>query len=601
MAQNANGGFETGDLTGWGSDQEGAAVTSDPRYVHSGIYGVQLGTVGSLGHLTETLPTIPGSNYLVSLWLNNTNGASPNEFKVTWNQSLLYRATNMPSLAWTNIQLTVGASTSNDIFQLAFQQDPQYFGLDDVSVTSIAPAAPTIITQPSNVTATLTSNATFGVVAAGVPMPNYYWSKNGSPIADGTNSTYSITNVQAADSGQFICVASNASGRATSQVATLTVTNVAPSITQQPANRSAIAGGYASFTVTVFGSQPLTYFWRRNGSLIVGATDPAYSINNVQSSDSGSVFSCLVSNAFGTILSSNALLTVTTNLSASKVVYLRSAVGEPWGRTDNDDVLNLLYGTGWQALSYETVNPAALFSRTNKFIFMEGSADGEPAMATFLLNNLSGLTNWVVNGGSLFLDCAPYFTNSFTVSAGFGVTLSVGNFIITAKAVNPAHPVFNGPFGPVVTSYSGAFFAHATVSGPGLSGILTNASDGKMILAERVYGAGHLMFGGLTLPPFQTPQPQASNLWANILFQTGVQSAVAQIPLSLLPAGMTNCTFSFWAQGPAGGTFFIQTSSNLLQWITTSTNTMPSSGSVLIVDPSACNSSPRFYRGGLTN
>jgi hypothetical protein len=360
-------------------------------------------------------------------------------------------------------------------------------------------------------------------------------------------------------------------------------------------------GGYASFTVTAFGSQPMTYFWRRNGSFISGATNPAYSIGNVQPADSGSVFSCLVSNAFGTILSSNALLTVTTNLSASTVVYLRSAAGEPWGRTDNNDVLTLLYGTGWQALSYETVNPAALFSRTNKFIFMEGSADGEPAMETFLLNNLSGLTNWVSNGGSLFLHCAPYFTNPFTVNAGFGVTLSVGDYIFTATAVNPAHPIFNGPFGPMVTSFSGGFFAHATVSGPGLSAILTNASDGKLVLAERVYGAGHLMFGGVTLPAFQTPQPQGSNIWANILFQAGVQSAAVQTTLSLLPAVMTNCTFSFWAQGPAGNNFLIQTSSNLQKWITISTSTMPSSGSVLIVDPSACNSNPRFYRGALTD
>jgi hypothetical protein len=600
MAQSANGGFETGDFTAWGSDQEGAAVTSDLRYVHSGIYGVQLGTVGSLGHLTQTLSTIPGSNYLISLWLNNSNGASPNEFKVIWNQALLYRATNMPALAWTNIQLTVTASTSNDTLQLAFQQDPQYLGLDDVSVASIAPAAPTIITQPTNVTVTLTSNATFRVVAAGVPMPNYYWSKNGSPIADGTNSTYSITNVQAADSGQFICIASNASGTATSQVATLTVTSLAPTITQQPASRTAVPAGYASFTVTVFGSRPLSYFWRRNGSFIAGATNPTYSINNVQPTDSGSLFSCLVSNAFGTVLSSNALLTVTPNLSASTVVYLRSAVGEPWGLADNDNILNLLYGAGWQSLSYETVNPAALFSRTNKFIFMEGSADGQPAMQTFLFNNLPTLTNWVANGGSLFLDCAPYFTNNFTVSAGFGVTLNGGDFIFTATAVDPAHPIFNGPFGPVATSFSGSFFAHATVSGPGLSGILTNAAGGK-ILAERPYGAGHLMFGGVTLPTFQTPQPQASNLWANILFQAGLQSAVAQTTLSLLPAAMTNCTFSFWAQGPAAGNLLIQTSSNLQQWITISTNAMPSSGSVLIVDPSACNSNPRFYRGALTN
>jgi hypothetical protein len=601
MAQSVNGGFETGDLTGWGGDQEGAAVTSDPRYVHSGIYAVQLGTIGPLGHLTQTLTTIPGSNYLVSLWLNNTNGGSPNEFRVSWNQSLLYDATNMPALSWTNIQVTVTASTTNDTLQLGFRQDPQYLGLDDVSVTSIDPAAPSIITQPTNQTVTLSSNAVLVVVATGVPTPNSYWSKNGAPIAGGTNSTYSITNAQAADSGQYICVASNASGTATSQVATLTVTALAPAITQQPSSLSVLAGGYASFSVTAFGSQPLSYFWRRNSSFIVGATNPAYSIDLVQPGDSGSLFSCLVSNAFGTMLSSNALLKVTTNLSASTVVYLRTAAGEPWGRTDNDGVLTMLYGAGWQALYYETVNPAALFSRTNRFIFMEGSADGEPAMETFLVGNLSALTNWVGAGGSLFLDCAPYFINNFTVNVGFGVTLSVGDYSGSASAVNLAHPIFIGPFGSVGSSFSGGYFGHATVSGPGLSGILTNAADGKFVLAERVYGAGHLTFGGATLPAFQVPQLQASNLWANILFNAALQSAGVRTTLSLLPVGMENCNFSFWAEGPGGGNLVIQTSSNLQQWVTILTNTMPSNGSVLIVDPSACNSNPRFYRGALTD
>jgi len=601
LAQSVNAGFETGDLTGWGGDQEGASVISDPRYVHSGTYGVQLGTVGTLGHLTQTLPTIPGSNYLISLWLNNTNGGITNEFRVFWNQSLLYYATNLTNLAWTNIQLTVTASTPNDTLQFAFRQDPQYLGLDDVSLSSIGPAAPSIITQPTNQTVTLSSNATLVVRATGVPMPNYYWSKNGSPIAGGTNATYSITNVQAADSGQFVCVVSNASGTATSQLATLTVTALAPTITQQPASRSAVAGGYASFSVTAFGSQPLSYFWRRNSSFIGGAANSTYSTNNAQPGDSGSFYSCLVSNAFGTMLSSNALFTVTTNLSASTVVYLRTAADEPWGRTDNDAILTQLYGAGWQALYYETVNPAALFSRTNRFIFMEGSADGEPAMQTFLLNNLSTVTNWVAGGGSLFLDSAPYFLANFTVNVGFGVTLSVGNVTGAAGAVNPAHPIFNGPFGAAGGSFSGGYLGHATVSGPGLSGLLTNAGDGKLVLAERVYGAGHLMFGGATLPAFQAPQPQASNLWANILFDAGLHSAVVQTTLSLAPVGMGNCTFSFWAKGPPARNFFIQTSSNLQQWITISTNTMPSNGSVLIVDPSACNSNTRFYRGALTD
>jgi hypothetical protein len=321
----------------------------------------------------------------------------------------------------------------------------------------------------------------------------------------------------------------------------------------------------------------------------------------VQASDSGSLFSCLVSNVFGTLLSSSALLTVTTNLSASTVVYLRSAAGEPWGRTDNVAILNQIYGAGWQSLYFETANPAAAFSRTNKFIFMEGSADGEPAMETFLLNNLSALSNWVGGGGSLFLDCAPYSINSFTVNAGFGVTLSVGDYAAAAGAVNPAHPIFNGPYSPVGSSFNGGYLGHAIVSGPGLSGILTNASDGKFVLAERIYGAGHLMFGGATLPAFQTPQPQVSNLWANVLYDAGLQSAVAPTKLSLLPVGMENCTFSLWAEGPAGGNFLIQTSSNLQQWVTILTNAMPSNGSVLIADPAACNSNRRYYRGALTD
>jgi hypothetical protein len=184
---------------------------------------------------------------------------------------------------------------------------------------------------------------------------------------------------------------------------------------------------------------------------------------------------------------------------------------------------------------------------------------------------------------------------------GFGVTLNVGDTSVSATAVNPAHPIFNGPLGPVGSSFSGAYFGHATVSGPGLSGILTNAGDGKFVLAERVYGAGHLLFGGATLPAFQTPQPLVSNLWANILYNAGLQSAVVRSRLSLSPVEMENCTFSFLAEGPAGGNFYIQTSSNLQQWVTIVTNTLPSNGSMLIGDPSACNSNRRFYRGVLTD
>ena len=84
----------------------------------------------------------------------------------------------------------------------------------------------------------------------------------------------------------------------------------APTITAQPASQIVTVGASVTFTVTAFGSSPLSYFWSRNSAPIAGATGSSYTNNNVQLSDSGSQFSCLVSNAYGTALSSNAVLTV---------------------------------------------------------------------------------------------------------------------------------------------------------------------------------------------------------------------------------------------------------------------------------------------------
>ena len=64
--------------------------------------------------------------------------------------------------------------------------------------------------------------------------------------------------------------------------------------------------------MTAASSTPLSYFWQRNGSNIAGANLSSYTANNVQLSDSGSVFSCLVNNSYsGLGASSNATLTVT--------------------------------------------------------------------------------------------------------------------------------------------------------------------------------------------------------------------------------------------------------------------------------------------------
>lgn len=145
-----NGGFETGDFTGWTLVGNGVvstpfgmtvynAVESSAAYsavVHSGNYGAFLGDV-RLATLSQSLPTVPGENYLLSLWLGNVTNGTIQQFQVNWNGRNIYGITNPPAFAWTNLQFIVTAGGGNSILQFGAENDPAYFGLDDISVTHI--------------------------------------------------------------------------------------------------------------------------------------------------------------------------------------------------------------------------------------------------------------------------------------------------------------------------------------------------------------------------------------------------------------------------------------------------------------------------------
>jgi len=87
---------------------------------------------------------------------------------------------------------------------------------------------------------------------------------------------------------------------------------VPPRITVQPTSQTVLASNSVTFSVTAIGKAPLSYSWIRDGSPIEGGTASSYATHDVQLADSGSTFSCRVSNEFGTALSSSAVLTVVT-------------------------------------------------------------------------------------------------------------------------------------------------------------------------------------------------------------------------------------------------------------------------------------------------
>ncbi len=82
-------------------------------------------------------------------------------------------------------------------------------------------------------------------------------------------------------------------------------------ITTQPSSQAVYAGQTATFAVSAAGNPPLTYQWQKDGATISGATDSQYTTHATMTSDSGSVFRVVVSDATGSATSNPAMLTVT--------------------------------------------------------------------------------------------------------------------------------------------------------------------------------------------------------------------------------------------------------------------------------------------------
>jgi hypothetical protein len=123
----------------------------------------------------------------------------------------------------------------------------------------------------------------------------------------------------------------NAFGSAMSSNALLTVGYVAPIIVSQPTNTIGIVGSTATFSIIVAGSLPMNYQWQSNGTNISGATNAFLTLANLQFSSGGN-YDVAITNAYGSITSSNAYLNVVDIAEALNTTNLIWTTGGdvPW-------------------------------------------------------------------------------------------------------------------------------------------------------------------------------------------------------------------------------------------------------------------------------
>ena len=152
-AQVVNGGFEGGDA-GWTFNTNDCSATADgvasdgPAFTgangvgggsgpHSGATDMWMGAVGCTPSISQTVSTISGQGYELSLWAKVTSAYPtniPNVFTVMFNSTTLFSG-QLTNLAWENGVFNV-TGTGTDVITIAANNANGATEVDDVSLTT---------------------------------------------------------------------------------------------------------------------------------------------------------------------------------------------------------------------------------------------------------------------------------------------------------------------------------------------------------------------------------------------------------------------------------------------------------------------------------
>jgi alpha-tubulin suppressor-like RCC1 family protein len=325
------------------------------------------------------------------------------------------------------------------------------------SVTS-SPALLTIVnplvtTQPQGQSVLGGATVDFSVAATGQQPLAYQWEFDGTNILNATNDPLVLSNVLVSQSGLYSVIITNSYGTIVSSNATLTVT--ALSFARQPVNQTVLGGGTANFTVSINGQQPVFYQWEFDGTNLPGATNDPLVITNVLVSQSG-LYSVVVTNAYGSVVSSNGTLTVmplafktqpancitwpSGSATFSVIVSGQAPFGFDWQCNGVDvpgmwtNVLTLTNVQFSQFGTYDVIVSNAYGSvvSTNAFLSLSqvavwGGLDGESNLAAGLTNIIA-----IAGNGQSVVDCLALKANSTVIHWPRTNSVTISNILSMA-------------------------------------------------------------------------------------------------------------------------------------------------------------------------
>ncbi len=239
-------------------------------------------------------------------WTLNTNAAAGNAFAAR------------VEAGSRNLILSVVGTMTNATCGAGFTATRTWQGTDDCghsascsqTVNVVDAGPPAITSQPQDQAILAGQDARFHVSVSSCPPLTYQWYSNGQiPIPLATNATLIIAQASPTNAGTYEVDVTNPYGTTRGSPAQLTVSSP-PAITQDPSSITVTNGYPAQFGVLAQGTGRLFYQWYFNETTALqGQTNASLLLPAATTQDAG-VYSVLVTNAFGSVQSALAELSV---------------------------------------------------------------------------------------------------------------------------------------------------------------------------------------------------------------------------------------------------------------------------------------------------
>lgn len=426
----------------------------------------------------------------------------------------------------TSNSLTLNSLTSSDAgsYTLTATDVNGSTPSNPATVTVVAGAVPFFTRHPETISVLGGTSATFTVLVGGDPAPTVQWQRNGSDIPGAASASYTISSVTMAHAGIYTAVARNAVGVTNSASAALNVYYSPPTIQQQPANLSVQPGAQASFSVTATALPEASYQWRKDGVNIPGANQSTLSLGAVTSSQAGR-YSVVITTAFGSVTSVEAVLTVGSPISASIAPTTRVQSGATVTLAPQissaDPVLlrwafngSVLPGETSPTLTLRSVTPANAGVYTIEIRRSDGTVvfplTGSAAVATTLIVTVPSAPVFSIQPESVTIDIGG--TATLTTQVHIGGNTTASNFTYrwekdgatlpgrtTANlTVANAQPADAGDYRAIVTAFNGTTamsnIARVTVRGSATAGTYFGTFENGDAWALHVRADGSAVF-----------------------------------------------------------------------------------------------------------